>query len=175
MPDGKHEAIHAIRKNLKRVRSLYRLVAEEIPRIQEEENTRLRQVAQSLSAIRDAAALIETAAHLKAEARNGEEKKVLGRIIEALKVRRDLMAEAEARIDRKLTEPPDHLKEAAAAVEDAHFNGGPRGMPAWSPKAGARQPSKPGRPSRSAGTASRRRPSIRCASAPRTTGPITPR
>ncbi|CCM77356.1 CHAD domain-containing protein [Rhizobium mesoamericanum] len=126
MPEGKHEAIHDFRKNLKRVRSLYRLVAEEIPEIQEQENARLREIAQSLSTIRDAAALIETAAHLKAKARNGDEKRALGRIIEVLKVRRDHMAAAEATIDRKLTEAPDCLKEAAAAVEDVHFNGGPR-------------------------------------------------
>jgi len=126
MPDGKHEAIHDFRKNLKRVRSLYRLVAGEIPEFQDQENTRLREVAQSLSAIRDAAALIETAAHLKARARNAEEKKAIGRIIEALKARRDHMAEAEATIDQKLTKVPDHLKAAAAAVEDVHFNGGPQ-------------------------------------------------
>ncbi len=126
MPDGKHEAIHAFRKNLKRVRSLYRLVAEEIPAIREQENARLRDVAQSLSTIRDAAALIETATHLKEGARNDDEAEAIGRIIGALKARRDHMAEAETTIDQKLAEAPDHLKAAAAAVEDVHFNGGPR-------------------------------------------------
>ncbi|MGO6905481.1 metal-binding protein, partial [Rhizobium ruizarguesonis] len=33
-PDGAHEAIHSFRKNLKRLRSLYRLVARETPDFQ---------------------------------------------------------------------------------------------------------------------------------------------
>ncbi|MGO7159684.1 CHAD domain-containing protein, partial [Rhizobium johnstonii] len=56
-PHGAHEAIHSFRKNLKRLRSLYRLVAREVPDFQAQENARLRDAARSLSAIRDAAAL----------------------------------------------------------------------------------------------------------------------
>ncbi|SEH81797.1 hypothetical protein SAMN05216228_100965 [Rhizobium tibeticum] len=36
------------------------------------------------------------------------------------------MADAEADIDRKLTEAPGVLRDAIAAVEEVHFNGGPR-------------------------------------------------
>ncbi len=45
-PDGAHEAIHDFRKNLKKVRSLYRLVAREVPDFQKQENARLRDTAQ---------------------------------------------------------------------------------------------------------------------------------
>jgi len=125
-PEGKHEAIHAFRKNLKRVRSLYRLVASEVSEFREHENARLRDVAMSLSAIRDATALIETAAYLKKNARNTGEAKALGRIVAALESRRDHMADAEVDIDRKLTKAPEVLRDAIAALEEVHFNGGPR-------------------------------------------------
>ncbi|MBB3317313.1 CHAD domain-containing protein [Rhizobium sp. BK181] len=125
-PEGKHEAVHAFRKKLKRVRSLYRLVASEVPAFRESENVRLRDLAMSLSAIRDATALIETVGYLKTTARNTAEAKALGRIVAALENRRDHMAEAEADIDQKLAEAPGVLRDAIAAVEEVHFNGGPR-------------------------------------------------
>ena len=71
-PDGAHEAIHSFRKNLKRLRSLYRLVAREIPDFQAQENARLRDAANSLSAIRDATALIGTAQYLQHAARGND-------------------------------------------------------------------------------------------------------
>jgi CHAD domain-containing protein len=122
-PEGAHEAIHDFRKSLKRVRSLYRLVAREIPDFQKQENARLRDAARSLSVIRDAAALIDTVEYLKEKARGPEEAEALGRIVTILEARRNWMAEAESGIDQKLRETADTLKDAAAALDKVSFSG----------------------------------------------------
>lgn len=124
--DGAHEAIHSFRKNLKRLRSLYRLVAREVPDFQEHENARLRDAAHSLSAIRDAAALIGTAQYLQHLARGKEESEALGRIVTILEGRRDWMAEAESGLEQQLMKTSDVLKEAIAALDGISFDGSHR-------------------------------------------------
>ena len=46
-PQGLHEAIHDARKNFKRLRSLYRLVAADAPQFQKYENARIRDMARN--------------------------------------------------------------------------------------------------------------------------------
>ncbi|TLX10358.1 CHAD domain-containing protein [Rhizobium sp. MHM7A] len=125
-PDGAHEAIHSFRKNLKRLRSLYRLVAREVPHFQKQENARLRDAARSLSAIRDAAALIGTAQYLQHSARGKEESEALGRIVTILEGRRDWMAEAEKGLEQRLIETSGVLKEAITALDGISFDGSHR-------------------------------------------------
>lgn len=125
-PEGTHEAIHAFRKNLKRVRSLLRLVAHEIPQFQAGENARLRDIAGSVSAIRDAAALAETVFYLRANARDAEEADALGRVIETLNARRDGMADAESGLDAKLSDAADELAKAVTALDEVKFGHGHR-------------------------------------------------
>lgn len=125
-PDGAHEAIHSFRKNLKRLRSLYRLVAREVPDFQYRENARLRDLARSLSAIRDANALVGTAQYLQQSAREPEESEALGRIVTILEGRRNWMAEAESGLERRLAETSDVLKEAIVALDAVSFDGGHR-------------------------------------------------
>ncbi|MBY3066981.1 CHAD domain-containing protein [Rhizobium laguerreae] len=125
-PDGAHEAIHSFRKNLKRLRSLYRLVAREVPDFQAQENARLRDTARSLSAIRDAAALIGTAEYLQHAARGKEESEALGRIVTILEGRRDWMVQAESGLEQRLAETSDVLKEAITALDAVSFDGGNR-------------------------------------------------
>ncbi|SCB59566.1 CHAD domain-containing protein [Rhizobium aethiopicum] len=125
-PDGAHEAIHSFRKNLKRLRSLYRLVAREVPDFRARENARLRDAARALSAIRDAAALIGTAQYLQHSARGKEESEALGRIVTILEGRRDWMAEAESGLEQRLTETSGTLKEAIASLDGISFDAGHR-------------------------------------------------
>ncbi|MGO6854217.1 CHAD domain-containing protein [Rhizobium beringeri] len=125
-PDGAHEAIHSFRKNLTRLRSLYRLVAREVPDFQAQENARLRDAARSLSAIRDATALIGTAQYLQHAARGNEESEALGRIVTILEGRRAWMAEAESGLEQRLAETSDVLKEAIAALDAVSFDRGHR-------------------------------------------------
>ncbi|NEJ70550.1 CHAD domain-containing protein [Rhizobium phaseoli] len=125
-PDGAHKAIHSFRKNLKRLRSLYRLVAREVPDFQDRENARLRDAARSLSAIRDAAALIGTAQYLQHAARGNEESEALARIVTILQGRRDWMVEAESGLEQRLKETSDVLKAAITALDAVSFDGGHR-------------------------------------------------
>ncbi|MDR7146079.1 CHAD domain-containing protein [Rhizobium sp. BE258] len=122
-PDGTHEAIHAFRKNLKKVRSLYRLVAREMGAIRKRENIRLRDAARALSTIRDAEALIETVRYLQSHARDEDERASLERIAVILETRRNWMTEAEAGIEPKLLETSGILKEAIAALDGLSFPG----------------------------------------------------
>ena len=121
-PDGVDEAIHSFRKNLKRLRSLYRLVAREVPDFQKRENARLRDAARSLSAIRDAAALIGTVEYLQHNARSADENEALGRIVTILEGRRDWMAKAERGLEQRLAEVAGTLKEATASLDTITFD-----------------------------------------------------
>jgi len=121
-PEGAHEAIHAFRKNIKRLRSLYRLVSCDVPEFQKRENARLRETARSLSTIRDAAAIVDTARYLQDNARNLEEAEALDRIVSILEARRDWMAEAESGLDQRLHDAADALREAIAALDDITFD-----------------------------------------------------
>jgi CHAD domain-containing protein len=121
-PEGPHEAIHAFRKNLKRLRSLYRLVSRDVPDFQSRENARLRDAARSLSAIRDAAAIVGTGRYLQETARTPEEAEALGRIVAVLEARRDWMAEAESGLEQRLQEAIDTLRQAIAALDDVTFD-----------------------------------------------------
>jgi CHAD domain-containing protein len=121
-PDGLDEAIHAFRKNVKRLRSLYRLVAREVPDFQKQENARLRAVARSLSQVRDAAAILGTGRYLKDEARTAEEGEALGRIIAILESRRDWLATAESGLEAKLRDAVATLKEASGALDGISFD-----------------------------------------------------
>jgi CHAD domain-containing protein len=123
-PEGSHEAVHAFRKNLKRVRTLYRLVGRAAPDFRKRENARLRDAARELSAIRDATALIGTAQYLRDNARGKEEAEALERIIATLKTRRDWLAEAESGLERKLRQTADTLREAIAALDHVSFDDG---------------------------------------------------
>jgi CHAD domain-containing protein len=121
-PEGAHEAIHAFRKSIKRLRSLYRLVSREVPEFQKQENARLRDTARSLSAIRDAAAIVDTARYLQDNARNPEEAEALGRIVSILEARRDWMSEAESGLEQRLHDAAHALREAIAALDDVVFD-----------------------------------------------------
>ena len=120
-PNGPHAAIHAMRKRLKRIRSLYRLVAHQIPDLAKRENRRLRDNAKSLSAVRDATAMIEVVTHLQQELDDGEKREALSRIISTLSARRDRVAETEFDPAR-LPETIRALKEASEAVGEASFD-----------------------------------------------------
>jgi len=124
-PEGTHQAIHAFRKNLKKVRSLYRLVAADARKFQKQENERLREMARSLSAIRDAEALIETVRYLKSHVSDPEEASSLDRIAAILETRRNWMTEAEAGIEAKLRETSEALKHALWALDDISFPSSP--------------------------------------------------
>ncbi|MDE1157673.1 MAG: CHAD domain-containing protein [Neorhizobium sp.] len=115
-PDGPHEAIHDARKKFKRVRALYRLVGIDAKDFRKTENARLRDMARSLAAVRDAAALVETTTYLAGYASSPEEVTALAAAGEALGMRRDRIAAEEHDLAAKLTAAAETCREAIAAL-----------------------------------------------------------
>ncbi|GEO85429.1 CHAD domain-containing protein [Ciceribacter naphthalenivorans] len=125
-PQGLHEAIHEARKKFKRVRALYRLVACDLKEFRTTENTRLRDVARTLSVVRDATALVETVAYLQDRAVNDEERSALAHARDVLAERRDALARAETDLPGKVAAAIATCHEAIAAIETANFPKRPR-------------------------------------------------
>jgi len=125
-PQGLHEAVHAARKNIKRVRALYRLTAPIAREFQQRENDRLRDMARTLSGVRDATALIEISHYLQATATSADELHALTRVSDLLTARRDRLAEAEADLEDKAQAAVATCAEAREALKDASFRCGRR-------------------------------------------------
>ncbi|AYG67361.1 MULTISPECIES: CHAD domain-containing protein [unclassified Rhizobium] len=125
-PQGLHEAVHAARKNIKRVRGLYRLIAPIAREFQQRENDRLRDMARSLSGVRDATALIEVSHYLRTTAASEDELQALTRVTDVLTIRRDCLAEAETELENKAQAAVATCNEALEALKDASFEGGRR-------------------------------------------------
>jgi CHAD domain-containing protein len=125
-PQGTDHAIHEARKRLKRVRSLYRLVSRQVPKFSTRENARLRGIARSLSTLRDAAALVETATYLHDHARDSDEAEALSRIVTALSARRDKIAAAQRDPEKVVADTIAALKRAVSALDDVRLKGNHR-------------------------------------------------
>jgi CHAD domain-containing protein len=122
-PDGPHEAIHDTRKNIKRLRALYRLVAAGFPETAATENDRLREIGRSLSHFRDSAALVETTEYLEGETAEKQAKAAIRRLDKILTERRDAIADDEHQIRRTLLEAIEALGAASHAVGDFELPG----------------------------------------------------
>lgn len=117
-PEGTHEAIHAARKRFKRLRALYRLVEPEAKEFRRQENERIRDMARTLSTVRDATALVETLDYLKSRSSDQEEAEALKLAQNALRERRDQIAEeAEHDLEAKLTQAISTCRDAIQALE----------------------------------------------------------
>ncbi|MGF9563248.1 CHAD domain-containing protein [Neorhizobium sp. JUb45] len=102
-PDGQHKAIHDARKRFKRVRALYRLIEPDAKAFRKVENARIRDIAHTLSAARDATALVETTEYLVSAAISAEEIAALTFASNALIARRDRIVADETDLDDKIT------------------------------------------------------------------------
>ncbi|MCV3736014.1 CHAD domain-containing protein [Rhizobium sp. TRM96647] len=122
-PEGPHEAIHTARKQFKRIRSLYRLVASADKGFQKRENERIGTLGRSLAASRDATSLVETAHRLGEAASTAEERMALERIHGKLVARRDAMVDTAVTKER-MDEAVSTCKEALAAAERLRIDGG---------------------------------------------------
>lgn len=125
-PQGLHEAVHAARKNIKRVRGLYRLIAPLAREFQQQENGRLRDVARTLSGVRDATALIEVSDYLRETAASDDEQQALTRVTAVLTSRRDRLSKAETDLEDKAQAAITVCGEAIEASKHVSFEGGRR-------------------------------------------------
>ncbi|ENN87466.1 hypothetical protein RHSP_28455 [Rhizobium freirei PRF 81] len=125
-PQGLHEAVHAARKSIKRVRALYRLIAPVAGEFQRQENDRLRDMARTLSSVRDATAMIEVSLYLQETATAPDERQALSRVNEVLTARRDRLSEAESDLEDKAQAAIDTCLEAIEAVKSVSVECGRR-------------------------------------------------
>ena len=102
-PDGPHQAIHDARKRFKRLRGLFRLVRAAAPDFCARENARLRDIAATLSEVRDATALVEAVDHLLASGAAGENRPDLEAVRARLAARRDRIATDAVDLDARIT------------------------------------------------------------------------
>lgn len=113
-PDGPHRAIHEARKCFKRLRALYRLVAYDRQPFRSVENARLRDIARSLSQMRDASAFVETLVALVDTAMNDEERHALDVALASLIERRDRFTDNGGDAGERLSSA---VRECDAAIE----------------------------------------------------------
>jgi CHAD domain-containing protein len=125
-PDGPHEAVHDARKKFKRVRALYRLVQPEAKSFRKRENARIRDIAQALSAVRDATALVETVDYLWHGAGSPEEKAALSTARTILSERRGRIAAEEHDLPAKMEAAATVCRAAIAALDQLDLGHGPR-------------------------------------------------
>lgn len=100
-PDGLHKAIHDARRCFKRTRALYRLVSSDMREFQAAENARIRDIAKSLSSVRDATSMIEACDYLRGYTRNPHDDAALTRVIRLLTHRRDHIAADKTALELK--------------------------------------------------------------------------
>lgn len=122
--DDPHEAIHEARKAFKRVRALYRLVKHDARDFQRHENIRLRDIARTLSTVRNATALIEAVTDLQTYAKTPEEAVALSFSREALATRRDRLARDETDLSDRIANAIAGCHQAIDAVGYVEFDDG---------------------------------------------------
>lgn len=120
-PQGPHEAVHDARKKFKRVRALYRLIQPEAKAFRKRENARIRDMAQSLSAVRDATALVETVDYLIQGAGSPEEVEALSSASATLSQRRDRIAAEEHDLPAKMQAAATTCRQAIDALDELHL------------------------------------------------------
>ncbi|MGP4691905.1 CHAD domain-containing protein [Agrobacterium cavarae] len=101
-PDGTDRAVHDARKKFKRIRALYRFLEKEAPDFRKTENARFRDIARSLSAARDAAALVETITYLQGVARSDAERDALATAHDVLSRRRDAATHEDGDLPKRI-------------------------------------------------------------------------
>lgn len=119
----RHEAIHTARKNFKKLRGLYRLVRTGAPVLYENENARIRDVARSLSDVRDATALIEAVDGLRRHIADQHAPDALAAIQATLVERRDRIAGSEDAPDARMVAAADACRDAGHVIADLDLDG----------------------------------------------------
>ncbi len=101
------------------------MIAPNAREFQKQENGRLRDIARTLSGVREATALIEVSHYLQATATSAEELHALARVSDLLTIRRDRMAEAETDLEAKARAAVATCG-GAEALKEISFDGGRR-------------------------------------------------
>lgn len=123
--EARHEAVHDVRKRLKKLRALLRLVRPGNGRVYRAENARLRDAARALSAVRDRTALIESldalAPHIPVTLAEKSVRPALAAVREGLEARRRDAVAAEGDLSGKIDATLVVLGAAREAIDAIAF------------------------------------------------------
>jgi len=118
-PDrDRHEAVHEVRKDCKRLRGLLRLIRPQVPDLYKAENAFFRDAAASLSGLRDAEAALESYDALLDAFRDEVDRQALGPARAALTRHKHHLAENAADLDDRLATFAAQMREARQRVSD---------------------------------------------------------
>lgn len=112
----RHEAVHEFRKRCKKIRALLRLVRASLGHTYDAENRWFRDAARSVSELRDATSMIETCNELMRHYRDDIDHQLLEPMIEALRERREKLADS--------LDLDDRLDDCRAAMRAARERAG---------------------------------------------------
>lgn len=122
-PNGVHEAVHDARKKFKRVRGLYRLARPAAKKFSKTQNALVRDMAASLSAGRDATALIECVDYLRTGVNNGATDMALAGLEAALVERRNRETVGDKELQQLAQRAVKTCHEALDALKHQKFPG----------------------------------------------------
>ncbi|MGB5834173.1 MAG: CHAD domain-containing protein, partial [Thiohalocapsa sp.] len=114
----RHEAVHEVRKNCKRVRGLLRLIRPPAPKLYRVEKEHFRDAAASLSGIRDAEAALESYDALLDAFHDQVDRQTLAPVRRALTIYKQHLAENVTDLDARLDDFAERMREARGRVAD---------------------------------------------------------
>ena len=117
-PDGRDQAIHDARKRFKKLRGLFRLIRSAAPDFYASENARVRDIAATLSSVRDATALVETLDHLIGTEATAENHDALFAVRARLAERRDRIAAEESGLEDRIAAAIAACEAGVAALDE---------------------------------------------------------
>jgi len=119
----RHEVVHEVRKNCKRLRGLLRLIRPVAPKLYRAENKRFRDATAPLSGLRDAEASLESYDALLDAFRDEVDRQALAPVRRALTLHKQHMAENVADLDARLDQFGKRMHKARKKVPDWHIPG----------------------------------------------------
>jgi CHAD domain-containing protein len=119
----RHEAVHEVRKDCKRIRGLLRLIRPCVPELYKAENAFFRDAAASLSGIRDAEAALESYDALLDAFGDTVDRQALSPVRRALTLHKQRLSEDVADLDERLAAFGERMREARERVQDWRIPG----------------------------------------------------
>jgi CHAD domain-containing protein len=114
----RHEAVHEVRKDCKRIRGLLRLIRPRVPELYKAENASFRDAAASLSGIRDAEAALESYDALLDAFGDAVDRQALSPARRALTLHKQRLSEEIADLDERLAAFGARMRDARERVQD---------------------------------------------------------
>lgn len=119
---GRHEVVHDVRKRCKKIRAAIRLARPQFEETYQTENAWYRDLARSLSNLRDAEAMLETVAELRDRFEAQINPAAIKTVRDALEAERDRLASEELDLDKRLKDAAERLRESRERLDRWEFS-----------------------------------------------------